>query len=63
MITGGHAFRVTASFGCAAFDQNASGVDDLIKAADEQLYRAKRSGRNRVCGPEDTAITRELHEA
>lgn len=40
--------RVTISIGAATL---AAGMqpDDLYKSADEQLYRAKRSGRNKVC--------------
>ncbi len=47
----GHDINVTASFGCAVADERAATTDDLIKLADERLYEAKRSGRNRVCGP------------
>lgn len=41
--------RMTASFGVAAFDTlTCPDSIDLIQAADEALYRAKRQGRNRV---------------
>ncbi|HZS03977.1 MAG TPA: diguanylate cyclase [Blastocatellia bacterium] len=40
---------LSASFGVATFPQHADTPEDLIKAADEALYRAKREGRNRVC--------------
>ena len=38
---------VTISIGAAIFESGMT-RDDLIQAADEQLYRAKRAGRNRV---------------
>jgi len=47
--------RVTASFGVAAFDPAslsggtyAESLQRVIRQADEALYRAKRSGKNRV---------------
>jgi two-component system cell cycle response regulator len=40
--------RVTISIGAAAWKTGMQSVD-LYKAADELLYSAKRSGRNRVC--------------
>ena len=39
---------VSASFGVAAYDP-ADSFDNLIKKADVNLYKAKESGRNRVC--------------
>jgi len=40
---------VTVSMGCAALiDADKSGTE-LVQRADEKLYEAKRSGRNRVC--------------
>ena len=42
---------VTMSFGVAA-TADMKGADDLLRAADEALYRAKNSGRNRVKGAE-----------
>nr|HML56547.1 diguanylate cyclase [Solidesulfovibrio magneticus] len=39
--------RVTASFGLAAW-RPGDKPEDLIKRADEALYRAKDGGRNRV---------------
>ena len=40
---------VTVSIGVAAFPQDARGKDDLIFKADEALYQAKETGRNKVC--------------
>jgi diguanylate cyclase (GGDEF)-like protein len=41
--------HVTVSIGVAAFPKDASGGDDLIFKADEALYQAKETGRNKVC--------------
>jgi diguanylate cyclase (GGDEF)-like protein len=39
---------LSASIGVAVYPDAASGVDELVHAADAALYRAKRAGRNRV---------------
>jgi diguanylate cyclase (GGDEF)-like protein len=44
----GDSFRVTVSIGCAAWKEGMGGAEELIKRADEALYEAKNSGRNRV---------------
>lgn len=41
--------KVTVSIGVASF-KNDSELTDLVKRADKQLYQAKASGRNKVCG-------------
>jgi diguanylate cyclase (GGDEF)-like protein len=44
--------RVTISGGCSAFPIDAESDEELIRAADANLYRAKEGGRNRVvCRP------------
>ncbi len=42
--------NVTVSIGVATFSPSVSTVTDLIREADNALYRAKKAGRNRVEG-------------
>jgi diguanylate cyclase (GGDEF)-like protein len=51
-----HGRRVTASFGIASLPEDvAPAAEELIRAADEALYAAKRAGKNRVSVHEDVA--------
>jgi diguanylate cyclase (GGDEF)-like protein len=43
-----HPLKVTISGGVANFPQDGSSTTDLIRVADEALYQAKQSGRNRI---------------
>ena len=45
----GDAKRITVSIGAADWLGGMTATGDLMRAADEQLYRAKQGGRNRVC--------------
>ncbi len=40
----------TASFGVASVDKNINSPSELLKVADNNLYRAKKEGKNRVVG-------------
>lgn len=42
----GRPFRITSSFGAASLDRSMMSVEDMIRAADQALYRAKADGRN-----------------
>jgi diguanylate cyclase (GGDEF)-like protein len=44
---GEHAIRATVSVGVALSNDSTTNVDELLKAADRALYRAKALGRNR----------------
>lgn len=41
--------KLTSSLGIATFPADAGTRAELLRAADEALYRAKRAGRNQVC--------------
>ncbi|MBI3316948.1 MAG: sensor domain-containing diguanylate cyclase [Candidatus Omnitrophica bacterium] len=41
--------QVTVSMGIASMPEDSLDLEELIKFADQALYRAKRSGRNQVC--------------
>jgi diguanylate cyclase (GGDEF)-like protein len=41
--------HITVSVGVATYPKDAQTKNDLIQKADEALYKAKNSGRNRVC--------------
>ncbi len=43
-----HGRQVTASLGVASLPEDAATGDDLVRAADEALYAAKRAGKNGV---------------
>ena len=47
-VTGDGILRITASLGVARLPESAGDVEELIEAADAALYKAKRSGKNRV---------------
>ena len=54
----GEPVPVTASFGVASFPGAAGTEEELVAAADEALYRAKRAGKNRVVtAPQPIATT------
>ena len=41
--------RLSVSLGLAVYPDEADSLEELIQNADNQLYRAKREGKNRVC--------------
>jgi len=49
-------FSATVSIGIAAIAEADRDVQDMIERADQALYVAKNSGRNRCCWPPATEI-------
>lgn len=48
----GNTLKCTLSFGCARFDPTRS-IEENVSKADERLYTAKETGRNKVCWEQD----------
>ncbi len=48
-LHGESSIKVTVSIGVATLNKSNNLIEKLYKAADERLYEAKNSGRNRVC--------------
>jgi diguanylate cyclase (GGDEF)-like protein len=46
---------ITISMGIAIFPVDGAEIDEVLIAADSAMYRAKHSGRNRVCSTRDDA--------
>ncbi len=44
----GQILNITASFGVAGFSDQSDTINDVLKAADHALRRAKTGGRNRI---------------
>lgn len=53
-IGAGQTIGITVSIGAASFPRNADEGQALVAAADAALYAAKKGGRNRVCGGEES---------
>jgi len=45
--------RITVSIGVAEQTENTQTFEELVAHADQALYRAKQSGRNRVEGEDE----------
>ncbi len=48
VVYAANTIHITASIGIAVFPQHAANMKDLLSAADQALYTAKKTGRNRV---------------
>lgn len=46
----GRPLSITSSFGVATFPEDATSGQQLVRQADQRLYKAKKAGRNRVQG-------------
>ncbi len=45
----GYNIKITASYGLAVFPDDAVSIEEIIRSADQAMYRAKEEGRDRIC--------------
>ncbi len=48
-LQGGSEFKLTVSIGIACFPEDASSRTEIVKIADKMMYKAKQTGRGKVC--------------
>ena len=53
VLADGQSFKFTVSMGVAAYRGKDDSLETLMRRADEALYRAKETGRDRICVAED----------
>lgn len=56
ILENGQKIQFTASIGVATYNKSCADVEALINQADQALYRAKQSGRNRVFADNTTTL-------
>jgi len=62
LIAGNYSFKTTISIGLATRTRSMAQLPDLLKAADQALYAAKKAGRHIVCIAEDSELKPNMNE-
>ncbi|OPJ57885.1 GGDEF domain-containing protein [Clostridium chromiireducens] len=52
-IVAGRIIRITVSVGVSAYPESTDNIEMLLKQADDSLYKAKQTGRDRVCSADN----------
>lgn len=53
ILADGQSFQFTVSMGVAAYRDTGDSLEELMRRADDALYRAKETGRDRICAAAD----------
>lgn len=61
-LPSGETINSTFSAGLAKIKQDADNIEELIKVADDALYRAKRTGRNKVLTAESPMLSKRAYK-
>lgn len=63
ILADGQSFDFTVSMGVAAYRGKDDSLEDMMRRADDALYRAKETGRDRICTAEDMDNDDQLNAA